>query len=91
MVRSNVLFSIINGLLNRTPWQPFREPTHEVSPRGQGNVVSVEFNLLYRWHAALSREDTKWTEDLFEEVFNTRDFGKVRLCICLCCSLLTEN
>ncbi|KAI9454114.1 heme peroxidase [Russula earlei] len=42
-----------------------REFNHEVSPRGQGNVVSVEFNLLYRWHAAISEPDVRWTENIF--------------------------
>jgi len=29
-------------------------------------VVSVEFNLLYRWHATLSEKNEKWTEDEFK-------------------------
>ncbi|KAF8856072.1 linoleate diol synthase [Acephala macrosclerotiorum] len=32
--------------------------------RGTGNVVSVEFAVLYHWHAALSAADAKWMEDL---------------------------
>jgi prostaglandin-endoperoxide synthase 2 len=47
------------------PLMSSRDPDHEVSPRGQGNVVSVEFNLLYRWHATVSEEDTWWTEKHF--------------------------
>ncbi|KAK7439854.1 hypothetical protein VKT23_017426 [Stygiomarasmius scandens] len=43
-----------------------RSLTHDVSPRGEGNVVSVEFNLLYRWHATLSEKNEKWTEDEFK-------------------------
>ena len=39
-------------------------------PVGEGNVVSIEFNLLYRWHATLSAEDTKWfDEDVFKTCF----------------------
>ena len=34
--------------------------------RGQGNMVSVEFNLLYRFHSALSKRDAEWSADLFE-------------------------
>jgi hypothetical protein len=32
--------------------------------RGAGNVVSVEFAVLYHWHAALSAADAEWMEDL---------------------------
>lgn len=32
--------------------------------RGAGNVVSVEFAVLYHWHASLSAADAKWMEDL---------------------------
>ncbi|KAH9838134.1 linoleate diol synthase [Teratosphaeria destructans] len=32
--------------------------------RGTGNVVSVEFAVLYHWHAALSAADARWMEDL---------------------------
>jgi len=49
------------------PLMNTREIGHEVSPRGEGNVVSVEFNLLYRWHAAVSQPDVEWTEKLFAE------------------------
>lgn len=30
--------------------------------RGTGNVVSVEFAVLYHWHAALSAADATWME-----------------------------
>jgi hypothetical protein len=32
--------------------------------RGTGNVVSVEFAVLYHWHAALSAADAQWMEDV---------------------------
>lgn len=32
--------------------------------RGAGNVVSVEFAVLYHWHAALSAADSEWMEGL---------------------------
>ncbi|KAF2006060.1 heme peroxidase [Amniculicola lignicola CBS 123094] len=37
--------------------------------RGTGNVVSVEFAVLYHWHATLSAADDKWMEDVLREVF----------------------
>jgi len=36
---------------------------------GVGNQVSAEFNLVYRWHSAISKKDEKWTEDLYLELF----------------------
>jgi len=35
--------------------------------RGSGNVVSVEFAVLYHWHAALSAADDKWMEEVLQE------------------------
>ena len=35
--------------------------------RGVGNQVSVEFNLLYRFHSALSKRDKKWSEEFFKK------------------------
>ncbi|KAF4584995.1 hypothetical protein EYR40_001821 [Pleurotus pulmonarius] len=59
------------------PLKATRSGDHEVSPRGEGNVVSIEFNLLYRWHATLSEQDTKWTEELFKKLFNGKDPSKI--------------
>ncbi|KAG5337783.1 hypothetical protein C0989_008908 [Termitomyces sp. Mn162] len=47
--------------------------------RGLGNHVSVEFNILYRWHATLSDKDLKWTEDVFREVFADKPFEELSL------------
>ncbi|KAK5116380.1 hypothetical protein LTR62_007927 [Meristemomyces frigidus] len=33
-----------------------------------GNQVSAEFNLVYRWHSAVSTKDDKWTQQLFREI-----------------------
>jgi len=40
-------------------------------------VVSLEFNLLYRWHACVSEQDTKWTEQEFSQLFKGKDFSTV--------------
>ncbi|KAI1343109.1 heme peroxidase [Xylariaceae sp. FL0016] len=37
--------------------------------RGNGNVVSVEFAVLYHWHAALSAADADWMEAILRESF----------------------
>ncbi|EGN97158.1 hypothetical protein SERLA73DRAFT_57758, partial [Serpula lacrymans var. lacrymans S7.3] len=38
------------------------------TPRGEGSSVSMEFNLMYRWHAAISEEEEKWLEGVMREV-----------------------
>ncbi|KAJ3035169.1 hypothetical protein HDV00_004291 [Rhizophlyctis rosea] len=37
--------------------------------RGSGNIVSVEFAVLYHWHAALSAADEQWIEQVFKRDF----------------------
>jgi len=34
---------------------------------GTGNVVSVEFAVLYHWHAALSDADAKWMDKVLKD------------------------
>ncbi|KAL5603616.1 hypothetical protein FOVSG1_006366 [Fusarium oxysporum f. sp. vasinfectum] len=41
----------------------------EGAPREIGNQVSIEFNMIYRWHSAISAQDEKWTNDLFHKIF----------------------
>ncbi|KAK2469200.1 hypothetical protein H9L39_19181 [Fusarium oxysporum f. sp. albedinis] len=41
----------------------------EGTPRGIGNQVSVEFNMIYRWHSATSAQDEKWMNELFHKIF----------------------
>ncbi|KAL5402105.1 hypothetical protein PMIN06_002137 [Paraphaeosphaeria minitans] len=37
--------------------------------RGTGNLVSVEFAVLYHWHAALSAADDQWMKDIITNAF----------------------
>ncbi|KKK18240.1 heme peroxidase family protein [Aspergillus ochraceoroseus] len=37
--------------------------------RGVGNQVSAEFNMIYRWHAAISAQDETWIDGLASRVF----------------------
>ncbi|GFF88042.1 psi-producing oxygenase A [Aspergillus udagawae] len=38
-------------------------------PRGVGNQVSAEFNMIYRWHAAISNQDEAWANRLCHRIF----------------------
>jgi Animal haem peroxidase len=42
-------------------------------PSGIGNQVSVEFNLVYRWHSTISTRDASWIEALYCDIFETED------------------
>lgn len=41
--------------------------------RGIGNQVTVEFNLLYRFHCAISLKDEAYTEEFMEKVLHFED------------------
>ncbi|KAJ7898460.1 linoleate diol synthase [Mycena leptocephala] len=72
-------FSSILGLVrdgsswSLDPFGEMRGPDHSIFDRGQGNVCSVEFNCLYRWHATTSMEDEKWVAKVFEQIFDGKD------------------
>lgn len=44
-----------------------KEGQLEGLPRGVGNQVSCEFNLLYRFHSAISEDDVDWTNEFFKK------------------------
>ncbi|KAF9038426.1 linoleate diol synthase [Panaeolus papilionaceus] len=75
MVVFSDYFSTILGLVREgnswslTPFDEIRRDDHSLFERGNGNVCSVEFNCLYRWHATTSAEDEKWTERVFTQLF----------------------
>ncbi|RDA87471.1 hypothetical protein CP532_2800 [Ophiocordyceps camponoti-leonardi (nom. inval.)] len=43
------------------------------TPHAVGNQVSVEFNLLYRFHACISKKDERWMNEFFLKLFPGRD------------------
>ncbi|KEP48319.1 linoleate diol synthase [Rhizoctonia solani 123E] len=61
------------------PFDPFKDPNNQPVGRGQGNHVSVEFNVLYRWHSVPSDEDESWTSGVFKKLFGDRPFGSLTL------------
>ncbi|KAH6659111.1 linoleate diol synthase [Truncatella angustata] len=44
-----------------------------------GNHVSVEFNLIYRWHSAISQRDEKWTTNLLRGILEGVDPAKATI------------
>ncbi|KAF2099021.1 heme peroxidase [Rhizodiscina lignyota] len=48
------------------------------TPRGVGNQVSAEFNLVYRWHSATSLRDEEWTERMYNQMFG-KGAGEVNM------------
>lgn len=77
IIVGDYLRTILN--LNRNPvpsdWkldprEDFKDIFDSVgTPRGIGNQVSVEFNMIYRWHSAISSSDEAWTNALFRRIF----------------------
>ncbi|KAN0138085.1 hypothetical protein V8E53_003974 [Lactarius tabidus] len=68
-------FSSILGLCRQgstwslNPFGEIRDSDHKLFERGRGNVCSVEFNLLYRWHATTSQADEQWATKLMDNIF----------------------
>ena len=66
IILSDYIRTIVNLIQTKNTWRI--DPRGEIKggpPRGVGNQVSAEFNLIYRWHAAVSDRDAKWIEKTF--------------------------
>ncbi|GJJ13725.1 hypothetical protein Clacol_007981 [Clathrus columnatus] len=61
------------------PFDPIKTERGEPVSRGEGNHCSVEFNLLYRWHATTSQKDVQWTEKLFQSVFPNKPIEELTI------------
>jgi hypothetical protein len=51
--------------------------TNEGTPMGVGNQVSLEFNLVYRWHSSVSDRDDQWTQEFARKVLPGKDMSKI--------------
>jgi linoleate 8R-lipoxygenase/9,12-octadecadienoate 8-hydroperoxide 8R-isomerase len=73
MILLDYVRTILN--LNKTNSDWALDPRAEIkdTPLATGNQVSAEFNLVYRWHSAISERDEKWTEDFWAEHFPNSD------------------
>lgn len=69
--------TILNLNVTDSNWQLNPRVKMKDAPVGEGNQVSAEFNLVYRWHSTVSDRDEKWTEELWEELFPGRDAKSV--------------
>ncbi|KAI0071441.1 heme peroxidase [Panus rudis PR-1116 ss-1] len=65
-------------LTHSTRSQPIKNDGVELS-RGEGNHCSVEFNILYRWHATIAQKDIQFTEDIFNQAFNGKPSTELAL------------
>ncbi|VUC31424.1 unnamed protein product [Clonostachys rosea] len=50
-----------------------RHAQKTTAPTGVGNQVSVEFNLLYRWHSILSSRDAEWIAEEMQGLLGGKD------------------
>jgi hypothetical protein len=53
--------------------QAFNAFDSEGIPKGVGNQVSMEFNLIYRWHATISNRNEAWVNDFMQRLWPDQD------------------
>ncbi|RCH99002.1 hypothetical protein CU097_013452 [Rhizopus azygosporus] len=47
---------------------PFATPSNPI----YGNAVSIEFNIIYRWHAAVGEKDAAWLKEVMDVIRDCR-------------------
>ncbi|KAF2762562.1 linoleate diol synthase [Pseudovirgaria hyperparasitica] len=71
VVLRDYVAAILNTTRANSDWwldlgQEMKEGTKRTE-RGSGNTVSVEFSVLYRWHACVSAADDEWMKKTMSE------------------------
>ncbi|CAI2176174.1 903_t:CDS:2 [Funneliformis geosporum] len=69
--------------LNKTNSEWYLDPTSNFpkdtltnpTPTGMGNQIALEFNYIYRWHPAISKDDETWIDDQFKRILG-KDYPK---------------
>lgn len=62
-VRTILGLNHVNSLWNLDPRQDYNHGLNPKKiPAAQGNQVSAEFSLVYRWHSCVSERDDEWTK-----------------------------
>jgi linoleate 8R-lipoxygenase/9,12-octadecadienoate 8-hydroperoxide 8R-isomerase len=69
MVLLDYVRTILNLNKDNTNWALNPRADIKGVEVASGNQVSAEFNLVYRWHSAISSRDEKWTEDFWKANF----------------------
>lgn len=70
---------ILNLNRTETPWtldpreQAFDAFDADGIPKGVGNQVSMEFNLIYRWHATISNRNEAWVNGFMRKLWPGQD------------------
>lgn len=71
--------TILNVNRTHSVWSLDPRSQMDGAAEATGNQVSAEFNLVYRWHSCISERDTKWTENMYEELFPGKNSDQVNL------------
>ncbi|KAH8730927.1 heme peroxidase [Phaeosphaeriaceae sp. PMI808] len=82
IVLNDYVRTILNLQRTESSWN--LDPRAEVLgaskvPKATGNQVSVEFNLIYRWHSTISTKNERWTNDHLSKLCPGVDIEKLTL------------
>lgn len=78
MILHDYLQSILGSIQADSDWS--LDPRTQIktllgtTPKAVGNSVSIEFNILYRWHSCLSMRQTEWLEDKMSKGLPSRNW-----------------